>query len=215
MVTAASILGDLVDGPVERGSQGLSQYGATGFADGRQLAGCPFFRTVLLELDHEQSVREHDQVHVPGLALAVTQLTISHAKLLLPVPMKGLRACPAIAIDLQNPNHFPSYAVGYQHLTRLAIPLLVPDDHDPHLVVDVRDADGRRKIPLLLATAMKRLATVGIDFRGHFLGLQFAALPPNLPIELQVAHVTSRTAEPVSFAVNVVERLGVGEVART
>ena len=62
--------------------------------------------TVLCELNHDQSVPQYDQkIHVPAVALAVARLTISHAKLLLPVPMKGLRACPAIALDLQNPNN--------------------------------------------------------------------------------------------------------------
>ncbi len=37
----------------------------------------PFLRTALLQLAHEQTVRQHDQVHVPGLALGITQLTIT------------------------------------------------------------------------------------------------------------------------------------------
>jgi hypothetical protein len=34
--------------------------------------------------------------------LAVTQLTVSHAQLLLAVPMECLRACPAMSVYAQN-----------------------------------------------------------------------------------------------------------------
>jgi hypothetical protein len=42
----------------------------------------PFLRTALPQLAHERTVRQHDQVYVPGLALIVTQLTITQPKLL-------------------------------------------------------------------------------------------------------------------------------------
>ena len=59
-------------------------------------------RTVLIELSHEQTVRQHDHIHVPGLALAIAQLIVSPAQLLLTVPMKGLRSCPAISIVFRS-----------------------------------------------------------------------------------------------------------------
>ncbi len=69
--------GDLFDRPGERRPQGLFEHRPTGFADGHQPMERPFLRTALLQLAHEQTVRQHDQVHVPGLALGITQLTIT------------------------------------------------------------------------------------------------------------------------------------------
>ena len=69
----------------------------------------PLERTVVLQLAHQSGVRQHDEVHVPGLAHSVTQLTLTHAQVLLPVPVVGLRAGPASLIDLQDaglPNAF-------------------------------------------------------------------------------------------------------------
>ena len=94
----------------------LPEHRSTGFADGLQPTERPLTRTVLPQLAHEQTVRQHDQVHVPGLALAITQLTVSHAKLLLTVPMKGLRACPAMPVRPHDPTHFPGDPIGHQDL---------------------------------------------------------------------------------------------------
>ncbi len=81
MVIASRFLGDLLDGPGQCGPEGLAEHCPTGFADGRQPTEGPILRMALLELAHEQAVRQHDQVHVPCLALAVAKLTVSHAKL--------------------------------------------------------------------------------------------------------------------------------------
>jgi hypothetical protein len=51
--------------------------GTAGFAAGLQPTKSPITRTVLPQLTHEQAVRRHDRVHVPGLALAVANLTVS------------------------------------------------------------------------------------------------------------------------------------------
>ncbi len=75
---------DLVHGPTDCRAQTFAQHRSTRLADGRQLAKSPFLRTVLPKLAHEQTVRQHDEVHMPYLALAATQLTISHTKFLLP-----------------------------------------------------------------------------------------------------------------------------------
>ena len=83
MVIVPRLLGGLFDGPADRVAQTFPQHGSTGFADGRQLTKSPFLRTALLELAHEQTVRQHHEVHMPGLALAAAQLTISHAQFLL------------------------------------------------------------------------------------------------------------------------------------
>jgi len=78
---------DLLDDPGEGGAERFVQHCPAGFADGPQPTESPIVRTVLPQLAHEHTVRQHDQVHVPGLALAVAELTVSHAKLLLTVPM--------------------------------------------------------------------------------------------------------------------------------
>ncbi len=85
---------DLLNDPGEGGAERLIEHRSAGFADGLQTTEGPLVRTVLPQLTHEQTVRQHDQVHVSGLALAVAELTVSHAKLLLTVPMIGLRAVP-------------------------------------------------------------------------------------------------------------------------
>jgi hypothetical protein len=41
---------------------------------------------------------------VPGLALDITQLTVAEAELLLAVPMKRLRTCPAMPVHPHNPT---------------------------------------------------------------------------------------------------------------
>ena len=77
--------------------QVLSEHGPTGFADCRQPMECHSRGTVLPQLAHQETIRQHDQIHVPGVALGITQLTVAEAELLLTVPMKGLRTCPSDA----------------------------------------------------------------------------------------------------------------------
>ena len=111
----------------------------------------PFLRTVVPQLSHQGAVRQEYEIHVPGLALALPELTIAHAQMLLPVPMEGLRSCPAFAIGLEDTMHFPIGAVGDQDLARFGIALLFPQHHNPHGVRDARNADTFGEIPLLLA----------------------------------------------------------------
>src|SRR6266496_6146500 len=59
------------------------------------------------QLGHQGAVRQEHEIHVPGLALALPELTRAHAKMLLPVPMEGLRSCPAFAIRLEDAMDFP------------------------------------------------------------------------------------------------------------
>src|SRR5689334_8212763 len=86
---------NLLNHPGDRFAQGLAEDRATGLADGRQACLSPFLRTVLLQLTHQSSVRQEDEIHVPGLALATPELTRAHAQVLLPVPVEGLCSCPA------------------------------------------------------------------------------------------------------------------------
>src|SRR5208337_3907253 len=92
------LLHHLLDCPGQSRAQALAEHRSTGFADGHQPMERPFTRTTQPQLTHQETVRQHDQVHVPCLALDITQLTIPEAELLLAVPMEGLRTCPAIPI---------------------------------------------------------------------------------------------------------------------
>src|SRR5829696_9838006 len=96
---------NLFDHPSDRFPQGLAKHGATGLADGRQACLSPFLRTVVPQLGHQGAVRQEYEIHVPGLALATPELTRAHAQMLLPVPMEGLRSCPAFAVGLENAMH--------------------------------------------------------------------------------------------------------------
>src|SRR5258708_37558978 len=107
MLIGLLVSSNLVDRPRDRRSQGLPRHRPTGFADGHQPMERPLTRTALLQLAHEQTVRQHDQVHMPGLALDITQLTITQPELLLAVPMKGLRTRPTIPVHPHDPTHLP------------------------------------------------------------------------------------------------------------
>src|SRR5512147_1057517 len=116
MTRGLVLLGDLLDRPGERRSKGFLHHRSTGFADGHQPVECPFLRTTLPQLAHEQAVRQHDQVDVPGLALEITQLTAAQSDVLLAVPMERLRARPAMPIDPHDPARLPGDPVRYQDL---------------------------------------------------------------------------------------------------
>ena len=117
---------NLLNHPGDGFPQGLAEHGATGLADGRQACVSPFLRTVVPQLGHQGAVRQEHEIHVPGLALALPELTIAHAEMLLPVPMEGLRSCPAFAIGFEDAMHFPIGAIGDQDLARFGIPLAFP-----------------------------------------------------------------------------------------
>ena len=204
--------GDLFDRPGERRPQGLFEHRPTGFADGHQPMERPFLRTALLQLAHEQTVRQHDQVHVPGLALGITQLTITHPELLLAVPMKGLRTRPAIPVDLQDSRHLPGDPIGHQDFDRFGVVAIPPQDHDPHLVFDVRNPHRRREIPLPSISLPQFLAILRRDRGGQVAGLDDPTLPLQIAVSLQVADVASGPPEPVGLGMDVIEHLGAGEV---
>ena len=106
---------DTFQGPRQCGTQGLTQDRSAGFADGRQLLVRPLIRMALPQLLHQKTVRQYHEVHVPGLALAVAQLTVPHAQLLLAIPMKGFRACPTMPIHTHHTRYFPLDSVRHQN----------------------------------------------------------------------------------------------------
>src|SRR6476469_5887511 len=108
----------------------------------------PLLRTALLQLAHEQAVRRHDQVHVPGLALDITQLTVAQPELLLAVPMERLRARPAVPVHPYDPTDFPGDSVRHQDLATRSVVAVMPEDDDPHLGLHIGDPHRRREIPL-------------------------------------------------------------------
>src|SRR5215212_5204582 len=101
-----------INHPFERLGQRFAEDQPTGFADGRQAHVRPVLRTVVSHLPHEGGIRQDDQMHVPGLAQAVSELTLTHAEMLLSVPMEGLCPCPAFPIRLEHAMDFPIGAIG-------------------------------------------------------------------------------------------------------
>src|ERR1700730_799414 len=86
---------------------------------------------------------------MPCLALAIPQLTVSHAQLLLAIPMKSLRAGPTMPIGAHDARDLPLHPVGHQHDPRFLVLLMTPEDDDAHFVLHVRDMHGAREVPLL------------------------------------------------------------------
>src|SRR6059058_926652 len=125
---------DLLDRPGQGRPQRFPDHCTAGLADGHQPMERPLPRTALSQLAHEQAVRRHDQVHVPGLALVVTQPTVTQPELLLAVPMERLRARPTLPVHPHDPTHLPGYPVGHQDLATLLILAVMPEHDDPHLV---------------------------------------------------------------------------------
>jgi len=211
MACVFSMFLDLLNNPIQGGAERLVRHRAAGFADGLQPTERPILRTVLSQLSHEQAVRQHNQVHVPCLALAVAKLTISHAKLLLTVPMIGLRSCPAMSIGLQYATHFPCCPVGDQDLARFGVTAVIPKDDDTYFVVYFGNVQCTGEAPLPLVAATQFLAVFRRDRSRHCIGPQFLSLPLQLAIELQVADVPPRPFILVLLGVNVIQILGIGE----
>src|SRR3990167_576281 len=213
MVKVLFVFLDLLNDPGKGGAERLVQHRSAGFADGFQTTEGPFARTILPQLTHEQGVRQHDQVHVPGLAQAIAKLTVSHAKLLLTVPMIGLRARPAMSISPHNATYFPRRPVADQNLSRFGVVAVIPDDDDPHLVVYLGDMQRAGEAPLPLVAAAQFLAVFRWNRRRQFIHAPYFPLPLDLAIELEVAHVGPRLAVPARLRVDVIQIFGVGEVA--
>ena len=188
-VTAAAF-----HGPRQRLAQGFTQDRSTGFADGRQLPVRPLLRLALPQLPHQQTGRPHHEVHVPGLALAVTQLTVSPAQLLLAIPMERFRACPTIPVRSHDAAHLPVDPIGRQDDSRRRIVSSLPQDDDTHLVLDIRDAQRAGEVPLLPVPFPQRLAHARVDTGCQRRGLEDAPLGLQLAVELERADVATRLA---------------------
>src|SRR4029453_3258881 len=199
---------DLLNYPGDRFAQGFAEHSAAGLADSRQACLSPFLRTVMPQLAHQGAGGQEHEIHVAGLALAAPELTLAHAQMLLPVPMEGLRSCPALAVGLENTMHFPTGAVGNQNLAWFGIPLASPQHHNPHRVIDARNANALGEVPLLLAVHGRFPPAERPEFGLHPLTrFPLASIDADGAIKLQVADVIA------ALAVDVVDDLSVGEVA--
>ncbi len=148
----------------------------------------------LLQLRHQETVRQEDHVHMAGLTKATPKLTFTHAQMLLAIPMEAFCACPTIAINPKDTSHFPSRSVGDQRLSGFCIVTFVPENHDANLVIHSRDANTDRKVPLAGFADLDELAVLGIDLCGQILDVEFLALEDNLTVKFQIANIVSRQA---------------------
>ena len=80
----------LFDRPGQRFGQRLASNASAGLADGHQACVSPIQAAVVLQLAYQSAVHQDDEVHVSGLTHPVPELTLTHAQMLLPVPMEGL-----------------------------------------------------------------------------------------------------------------------------
>ncbi len=191
----------------------LLEYGSTGLSDGRQTFQCPRTRMALLQLRHQETVRQEDHVHMAGLTKATPKLTFTHAQMLLAIPMEAFCACPTIAINPKDTSHFPSRSVGDQRLSGFCIVTFVPENHDANLVIHSRDANTDRKVPLAGFADLDELAVLGIDLCGQILDVEFLALEDNLTVKFQIANIVSRQAVDIVQVILVSEPTIKGEVA--
>ena len=197
----------LFNDPGDGFAQGRAEHSATGLADGRQAYMSPLLRTVVPQLAHQGAVRQEHEIPMPGLARATPELTRAHAQMLLPVPMEGLGAGPALARGLQDAMAFPRGALGDQDLAWCGIPLLFPQHRNPHRVRDAGNADTLGEVPLNLAVHGRLAPTqrphLGLDPRTR---LAVLTIDRDGAIKLQIPDVVALRAG------DLVADLGVGEV---
>jgi hypothetical protein len=204
---------NLIDCPSERVAHGFPQHCSAGFTDGRQLHERPVTRMGLVQLADEQAVRHHDEIHVPGLAMTVAKLTFAHTEFLFPIPVKGLRACPAIAVRHHDPFRFPTDSIRHQHFPRARIASLVPDDQHAHLMVHIRELQRHDKVSMPIVAATYFLFVACCDPFSHYADLLFLAFPDDLSVHFQVSDVTSRIAVGVLLPVHMVHDRRVHKMA--
>ena len=205
MVRRLIFLGDFCDGPFKGCPESFDCHRATGLANGRQPRECPVLRTVLLQLENEEAVRQHDQVHVPGLALAIAKLTTSHPQTLLSVPMECLSACPPTSITSHDASDFPSRAVGHENLARLRISAVVPEYDDPHFLVRTGNANATCEVPLAGITPTKFLAALASDRSCKLVETSNPSSILHFAVELHVADVGARLTVSVTLRMYVVQ----------
>jgi len=76
---------------------------------------------------HQDTVRQEDHVQVPPLALATAKLTVTHAHILVAIPVEALCVHPTVPIDPQNSCEIPMNSIRHQDLLGLLVVLLVAE----------------------------------------------------------------------------------------
>lgn len=144
---------------------------------------------------------------MPGLAIAVPELTLAHAEMLLPVPMDGRCPWPAMPIGWEDACEFPAGTIGHQHLVRCARVLVTPQQPEPHGLLAL--GPTHRFGEPLLGRAVDGDGLAGIFWQAGapFAPLAFLPANRNRAVQLYGAHL-----HPL-LAVDVVAPLGVGKVA--
>ena len=136
------MLSHLVDDPTDSLGQRIAKHGAAGVADCRHQCGRPITCTAATHLRQQQAVRQENEVGVPGLALAISQLTVSEPQVLLAVPMKRLRTGPATAVRSHYALHFPVQLVGDDDFGCGGFTLALPQNDHLDLVVQTGNANA-------------------------------------------------------------------------
>ena len=161
----------------------------------------------MLHLAHQSGIRQGDEVHVPGLAHPVPELTLAHAQVLLPVPVKGLRPGPASLVDLQDAMRFPARAIGDQNLARLVGCRTRPEYEHAHRMTDTRQANGRGEVPLGVASHGELRADKWRERLDPRADRRFRSAHDNDPIGFQITDIAAL------LGVDMVHNRGIGEVA--
>ena len=192
--------------PGERLPQGLARDSTAGLADGHQACVSPIEGAVVLHLAHQSGVRQGDEMHVPGLAHSVPELTLAHAQVLLPVPVKGLRPGPAPLVHLEDTMRLPVGAIGDENLAWLTGVGTRPEYQNADRMRDPRQANRLRKVPLRVAGHGEFRTQERRECFDPRTDTRFLAADDHHPIGFQVADVTAL------LAVDVVHNRGIGEV---
>ena len=199
--------------PLQGLTETLLQDRPTGLSDSRQTLQCPRTRMALLQLRHQETVRQEDQVHVAGLTTAAPKLTFTHAQMLLAIPMEAFCACPTIAIYTKDSSHFPSRSVGDQSLFGFRVLMFAPENHDTDFVIHPRDTDTDGEVPLTRFSDLYNFAILGTNLRGQVLNFEIFAFKEDLTIELDITHIVSLQAVDMVQVVLMSEPTVEGEVA--
>ena len=204
---------NLSHGPCECSSEDFIGNGATCLTDSRQPLQSPFLRSAIFELLHQESVHQHHQVHIPGLALAAAQLTRSHAQLLCAVAVKGFCAGPTITVRLENPIDFPSSAVRDQSLREFLVTTVVPNQDYSHWMLHLRQAYCSGEVPLTRIATPQLTAPVPLNRSSELVRPNALTTHFQFAIGFQIAHVGPRLSLQIFLLVNVVETLCAGNIA--
>src|SRR5258708_29152974 len=105
--------------------------------------------------------------------------------------MKGLRSCPAASIDSQYSTDLPLDSIGYQNLLWFFVVLVLPQNHYPYFMIHSRYLDRLGEIPLPFFANQYFFARLRSYPLGNRLGFEFLPHKDHVPVELQIAHIST------------------------